>query len=80
MTMTYDNTNSVLRKTARIEDKATGKFVEEIEFPVGPTEVRRCKLLPSDVNDLTKFENLLIDRGAILPEDVACRRGKVGRH
>jgi hypothetical protein len=35
MTMTYDNTNSVLRKTARIEDKATGKFVEEIEFPVG---------------------------------------------
>jgi hypothetical protein len=69
-----DNTNPVVRKTARIEDKATGQFLEEIEFRVSPEEVRRVQLLPSVVADLNKFEGSLIDRGARLPDDTQARK------
>jgi hypothetical protein len=66
--------NLVLRKIARIEDKATEKFVEEIEFSVSPTEVRRRQLLPSIVSDPGKFESQLLDFGAILPDDSQDRK------
>jgi Domain of unknown function (DUF927) len=74
MTTTHDNTNPVVRKTARIEDRATGQFLEEIEFPVSPGETRRLQLLPSVVADPSKFEGSLIDRGARLPDDTQARK------
>jgi hypothetical protein len=75
-TMNTKHTNStpVLRKIARIEDKATGKFVEEIEFSDSPTGVRRRQLLPSIVSDPGKFESHLLDFGAILPDDSEARK------
>jgi hypothetical protein len=67
--MTKHNTISTLLKSARIEDKATGKFAEEIELRLSPDEVRRLQLPPSSVNDLKTLEDFLLDCGAILPED-----------
>jgi hypothetical protein len=58
-----------VRKIARIEDKATGQFLDQIEFQVGPTDKRRLDLLPSIVGDPTKFENSLLDHGAVLPPE-----------
>jgi uncharacterized protein (DUF927 family) len=58
-----------IRKVARIEDKATGQFLEEIEFPVSSTKLRRIQLAPSVVNDPGRLENCLLDHGARLPDD-----------
>jgi hypothetical protein len=74
MNTTHQIAMPAVRKIARIEDKATGQFLEEIEFPVSPTEVRRLELLPSVVADPSKFEGSLIDRGAILPDDPPARK------
>jgi Domain of unknown function (DUF927) len=63
-----------VRKVARIEDKATGQFLDQIEFWVGPTDKRRLNLLPSIVGDPTKFENSLLDHGAVLPPEGEERR------
>jgi Domain of unknown function (DUF927) len=68
MNTVIHNTKSAIRKIARIEDKATGEFLEEIEFPVGSTEVRRLQLLPSVVNDSGRLEDCLVDRGAKFPD------------
>jgi hypothetical protein len=69
MNTRQNDTTQVIRKVARIEDKATGQFLEEIEFYVSATEKRRIQLLPSIVSDPSRLESSLIDRGALLPED-----------
>jgi hypothetical protein len=71
---TTHQTMPAIRKIARIEDKATTQFLEEIEFPISSTEVRRIQLAPSVVNDPTRFENFLLDRGASLPHDAQARK------
>jgi hypothetical protein len=74
MNTKHTNSTPVLRKIARIEDKATEKFVEEIEFSDSPTGVRRRQLLPSIVSDPGKFESHILDFGAILPDDSEARK------
>ena len=54
-------------KTARIKDKATGHYWEEVEFPVSQTEKGRLQLLPSIVSDKRELEKKLRDAGARLP-------------
>jgi hypothetical protein len=73
MNSKHENAMPAFRKVARIEDKATGQFLDEIEFPVSPSEVRSCQLLPSVVSDPGKFESNLLDRGAMLPDDAHTR-------
>ena len=58
-----------IRKVARIEDKATGTFLEVIEFPVSATKCRRITLPPSTVNSPGPFKKALLDAGAILPKN-----------
>ncbi len=62
-------TNEQIRKIARIEDKATGTFLEVIEFPVSATKRRRLRLAPSTINSFDQFKNALLDAGAILPKN-----------
>jgi hypothetical protein len=63
-----------IRKIARIEDKATRKFVDEIEFASSATEKRRLEVLPSVINDPSSLQQLLWDHGAILPDDNEARK------
>jgi hypothetical protein len=63
-----------VRKVARIEDKATGEFVEKIEFQVNATDVRRIDLSPSIINDPGRFEDCLVDHGALLPTEREARK------
>jgi hypothetical protein len=65
--MTNDQKRTI-RKIGRIRDKATDKFLEEIEFSVSETEIGTLKLPPSVVNELSAFEKQLRDAGAILPK------------
>ena len=58
-----------IRKVARVRDKATGDYLEIIEFPVSTTERSRIELPPSVVVDTSAFERRLRDAGAILPKD-----------
>ena len=58
----------MIRKIARVRDKATGDYFEIIEFPVSQTEKSRLELPPSVVVDLSAFERRLRDAGAILPK------------
>jgi Domain of unknown function (DUF927) len=60
---------SAIRKVARIEDKATGKYLEVIEFPISDLQSRRLELLPSTVNDPKAMERELLDAGAVLEPD-----------
>jgi hypothetical protein len=78
MNTTTQNMLPPLRKLARIEDKATGLFLEEIEFPVSQTEVRRIQLSPAVVNDPAKFEDDLLDHGAVLADDAQQRKAQLG--
>ena len=66
-----------LRKLARIEDKATGLFLEEIEFPVSQTEVRRIAAFAAVVNDPAKLEDDLLDHGAVLANDAQQRKAQL---
>jgi hypothetical protein len=68
------NVMPLLRKIARIEDKATGLFIEEIEFPVSQTETRRLQLSASEINDLSALYDNLLDHGAVLPTTL--RKGR----
>jgi putative DNA primase/helicase len=69
MNTTTKNVMPPLRKIARIEDKETGLFREEIEFPVSQTEVRRLQLAPSVVNNPAALRDSLLDHGAVLDHD-----------
>ena len=60
---------TAIRKIARIQDKATGKYLEVIEFPVSDWNNSRLELPPSVVNDAKAFAKELRDAGAILPKD-----------
>jgi uncharacterized protein (DUF927 family) len=60
-----------IRKIARIEDKVTSTFVEEIEFSVLTIERRRIRLLPSVASSFNQFKNALLDAGAVLPKSTA---------
>jgi uncharacterized protein (DUF927 family) len=64
-----NNDTVAIRKVARIQDKATGKYLEVIEFPVSDLETRKRQILPSVVNDPKAFANELRDAGAKLPKD-----------
>ena len=77
MNTTTQNVMPPLRKLARIEDKATGLFLEEIEFPVSQTEVRRIQLSPAVVNDPAKLEDDLLDHGAVLANDAQQRKAQL---
>ena len=55
------------RKTAWIEDQATGKVVEQITFPKLGGGIGRIVLAPSIVNDRRNLERHLRDAGARLP-------------
>ena len=57
-----------IRKVGRVRDKATGNYLEIIEFPVSDTERVRIELPPSVVVDPGAFERRLRDAGAILPK------------
>jgi putative DNA primase/helicase len=57
-----------IRKVGRVRDKATGNYLEIIEFPVSDTERVRIELPPSIVVDPGAFERRLRDAGAILPK------------
>jgi hypothetical protein len=74
MTMNNGIPRPTVRKVARIEDKATNEFVVTIEFPVNETDVRRLDLSPSIVNDFGRFEDCLVDHGAILPAERESRK------
>jgi uncharacterized protein (DUF927 family) len=57
-----------IRKIARIHDKATGTYLEVIEFAISRSESGRLMFPPSVImNNPTEFENRLRDAGAILP-------------
>lgn len=56
-----------IKKVARVRDKATGDYLEVIEFPVSSTERSRLELPPSVVVDASAFERRLRDAGAVLP-------------
>jgi hypothetical protein len=58
-----------VRKIARIEDKATATFLDEIEFSISATERRRLTLAPAVVNNRGHFKNALLNHGAILPKN-----------
>ncbi len=58
-----------IRKIARIQDKATGKYYEVIEFPVSDLQTSRLEILPSDVNEPKSFTKHLRNAGAQLPKD-----------
>jgi len=58
-----------IRKIARIEDRATGKYFEVIEFPISDSKTGRLELVPSVINDLDAFGKRLRDAGAVLPKD-----------
>lgn len=58
----------LISKIARVRDKATGDYLEVIEFPISHTEKSRLELPPSAVVDLSAFERRLRDAGAILPK------------
>src|SRR5580704_7879516 len=60
---------TAIRKIARIQDKATGKYLEVIEFPVSDWNNSRLELSPSVVNEAKAFAKDLRDAGAILPKD-----------
>jgi putative DNA primase/helicase len=77
MNTTIKNVMPPLHKIARIEDKATGLFLEEIEFPLSQTEVRRVQLSPSAINDISGLQDSLLDRGAVLPDDAQERKAKL---
>lgn len=68
------NPMAAIRRLARIEDKATGQFVDEIEFPINSTEVRRIQLAPSIVNDPSRFANAILDGGGKLPNEAETRK------
>jgi uncharacterized protein (DUF927 family) len=59
-----------IRKIARIHDKATGTYLEVVEFRISKSETSRLMFPPSVVvNDTSEFENKLRDAGATLPKD-----------
>lgn len=62
-------TKLALRKTARIHDRATGTYLERIEFGTSSGKLARVELRPSIVNDQRLFAKHLRDAGAILPID-----------
>ena len=62
-------TTTTIRKVARIHDKASDTYYEEILFPISGSETKRIELRPSAVNDLSAFEKNLRDKGALLPKD-----------
>ena len=49
-------------------DKAHGKYVEIIQFPISKTNVGTLELPPSTVHDLATFAQRFRDAGAILPK------------
>ena len=66
--MTNNPTRNVT-KIARIRDKATGKYLEIIEFPISKFNVGKIKLSPSAVSEPKSLEKALRNAGAILPKD-----------
>lgn len=60
---------TIIRKIARIEDMATGTFLEAIEFLASASESRQIQLPPSVVSDAGMLERKLRDAGAVLPKD-----------
>ncbi len=66
---TLRTTPHKLKKIARIQDKATGKYLEIIEFPITKTKTSRIELSPSVINDRVNFERKLRDAGALLPKE-----------
>ena len=65
-------------KIARIEDLATNKVVERIEFPKAKG-IGQIELAPSLVHDPRNFERQLRDAGAILPRDKKAKRALLER-
>ena len=64
------NKDAGIRKIARIHDKATGTYLEVVEFRISKSETSRLMFPPSVVvNDSSEFENKLRDAGATLPKD-----------
>ena len=64
------NKDASIRKIARIHDKATGTYLEVVEFWISKSETSRLMFPPSVVvNDPSEFENKLRDAGATLPKD-----------
>jgi Domain of unknown function (DUF927) len=63
-----------LRKTARIRDMATNKYLDRIEFTLPSGETGLIELPPSIVNDQALFAKRLLDAGAILPPDRSARK------
>ena len=65
--MSKNNTASI-RKIARVLDKATGTYLDVIEFPISESKKSKLELLPSIVTDHSAFEKKLRDAGAVLPK------------
>jgi hypothetical protein len=59
---------AAVKKITRLRDKATGQYLEVIEFPISKTNVSRLKLPPSVVSEPGAFGKRLRDPGAILPK------------
>jgi putative DNA primase/helicase len=60
-----------LRKTARIQDMASGKYIERLEFKLPSGNMVSIELAPSTVSDVRLLEKHLRDAGAILPSEKA---------
>jgi hypothetical protein len=73
---THDHiVESKFRKSARINNRATGRFTELYEFPVSESNVAQIEIAPSKAHDSRQFGVVLRDNGAMLPKDEKdCRR------